>query len=63
VQDKISDDAQNVRYMIEKGAQILVCGGHDMAAGVKQVVNDIVLPLGIDVDQLILKGRYLEDVY
>jgi hypothetical protein len=34
-----------------------------MAAGVKQVVNDIVLPLGIDVDQLILKGRYLEDVY
>jgi len=63
VQDKISDDAQNVRYMVEKGAQILVCGGHDMAAGVKQVVNDIVLPLGIDVDQLILKGRYLEDVY
>lgn len=41
----------------------LVCGGHDMAAGVKQVVNDIVLPLGIDVDQLILKVRYLEDVY
>ena len=63
VQDKIAEDASNVRHMIETGAQILVCGGRDMAAGVKQVINEILIPLGIDVDTLKRDGRYLEDVY
>lgn len=63
VQDKIIEDAPDVRQMIEKGAQILVCGGRDMALGVKQVINDILRPLEMDVESLKREGRYLEDVY
>lgn len=63
VQDSITKDAANVREMIEKGAQILVCGGRGMALGVKQVMNDVLLPLNLDVDSLKRDGRYLEDVY
>ncbi|QEW06636.1 PepSY domain-containing protein [Nitrincola iocasae] len=63
VQDKISEDASNVCHMIETGAQILVCGGRDMASSVKQVINEILLPLNLDVDTLERDGRYLEDVY
>jgi sulfite reductase (NADPH) flavoprotein alpha-component len=63
VQDKITEDASNVRHMIETGAQILVCGGRDMAVGVKQVINEILIPLEMDVDTLKRDGRYLGDVY
>lgn len=63
VQDKLRQDQVAVRQMIEKGAQILVCGGRDMAAAVKQVIEDILKPLRIDVATLEAQGRYLEDVY
>lgn len=63
VQDKIIEDATNIRQMIEMGAQILVCGGRDMASGVKQVINEILGPLALDVERLKREGRYLEDVY
>lgn len=63
VQDKIVEDAANVREIIEKGAQILVCGGREMASGVKQAINNIAMPLDIDVDKLKRDGRYLEDIY
>lgn len=63
VQDKISEDAPNVRQMIEMGAQILVCGGSGMAAEVRAVINDIIKPLRTDVESLKQDGRYLEDVY
>ncbi|AOY87751.1 nitric oxide synthase [Marinobacter salinus] len=63
VQDKISEDAMDVRKLIEMGAQILVCGGRDMALGVKEVINEILTPMDIDVDKLKREGRYLEDVY
>jgi sulfite reductase (NADPH) flavoprotein alpha-component len=49
--------------MVSTGAQILVCGGRDMAAGVKQVFDDILRPLATDVETLRADGRYLEDVY
>ena len=63
VQDKLMQDQVAVREMVEKGAQILVCGGRDMAAGVKQVIEDILKPLRTDVETLRAEGRYLEDVY
>ncbi len=63
VQDKISEDAPNVRQMIETGAQILVCGGSGMAAEVRDVINNILEPLKTDVEKLKQEGRYLEDVY
>lgn len=63
VQDKLMEDQVAVRQMIEKGAQILVCGGRDMAAGVRQVIEVILKPLRIDVETLRSRGQYLEDVY
>ncbi|NWO04522.1 MAG: PepSY domain-containing protein [Alteromonadaceae bacterium] len=63
VQDKISEDAPNMRQMIEMGAQILVCGGSNMAAEVREVINSILEPLKTDVEKLKQEGRYLEDVY
>jgi sulfite reductase (NADPH) flavoprotein alpha-component len=63
VQDKLLQDQTAVRQMLEQGAQILVCGGRDMAAGVAQAINDILKPLQINVDVLKAQGRYLEDVY
>ncbi|WP_339842331.1 hypothetical protein [uncultured Halopseudomonas sp.] len=57
------EDQVAVRQMIEKGAQILVCGGRDMAAGVRQVIEVMLKPLRIDVETLRSRGQYLEDVY
>jgi sulfite reductase (NADPH) flavoprotein alpha-component len=63
VQDKLRQDESAVRQMVNTGAQILVCGGRDMAAGVKQVIDEILKPLATDVETLRSQGRYLEDVY
>ncbi|MDR5900048.1 PepSY domain-containing protein [Halomonas vilamensis] len=63
VQDKLRQDESAVRQMVSTGAQILVCGGRDMAAGVRQVIDDILKPLATDVKMLKAQGRYLEDIY
>jgi sulfite reductase (NADPH) flavoprotein alpha-component len=63
VQDKLNEDAPNVRQMIEMGAQVLVCGGSGMATEVRAVINDILKPLKTDIESLKKDGRYLEDVY
>jgi len=63
VQDAIVKDETDLRQLIETGAQILVCGGRDMAEGVRQVFDSILKPLNLDVNRLITEGRYLEDVY
>lgn len=63
VQDKLKQDELAVRQMVNTGAQILVCGGRDMAAAVRQVIEDIIKPLHIDIETLRGQGRYLEDVY
>ncbi|SIS97585.1 PepSY domain-containing protein [Neptunomonas antarctica] len=63
VQDKIIVDGAELRRLIEKDAQILVCGGRNMAGSVTAALNDIIAPLGIDVLTLKAQGRYREDVY
>lgn len=63
MQDRLRQDQTALQQMIDTGAQVLVCGGRDMAAGVKQVFEEILRPLRMDVDQLRAEGRYLEDVY
>ena len=63
VQDKIAVDGVELRRLIEKGAQILVCGGRDMASSVTAVLDEIIAPLGMDVMTLKSQGRYREDVY
>ncbi len=63
VQDRLRGDAEVLQTLLKRGAQILVCGGKDMAAGVRRTVDEIVAPLGMDVGALKAGGRYLEDVY
>ncbi|MCC6735170.1 MAG: PepSY domain-containing protein [Bauldia sp.] len=63
VQDRIREDAATLRALVRRGAQIMVCGGKDMAAGVKAAIEEVVAPLGTSVSALKAGGRYLEDVY
>ncbi len=63
VQDRISLEANVLRDLIRNGAQVMVCGGRDMASGVASVVDGIVRPIGLDISRLKAEGRYVEDVY
>lgn len=63
VQDKIVEDAVELRELIKNGAQILVCGGRSMAKSVTTAIDEIVAPLRISVQSLKAEGRYREDVY
>jgi sulfite reductase (NADPH) flavoprotein alpha-component len=63
VQDKIVLDGMELRQLIENGAQILVCGGRSMASSVMTALDEIIAPLGINVQTLKAQGRYREDVY
>ena len=63
VQDSLREDAANIRKLVASGAQILVCGGRDMAAGVRDSIDYCLAPAGETVTGLRAKGRYLEDVY
>ncbi|MCB1663336.1 MAG: nitric oxide synthase, partial [Pseudomonadales bacterium] len=63
VQNKIVADGPNIRRLVQMGAQILVCGGRDMAASVMAALDDILAPIHLDVVTLKAAGRYREDVY
>jgi sulfite reductase (NADPH) flavoprotein alpha-component len=63
VQDRIAADAPRLRELVRQGAQILVCGGRDMADAVTRAFEPVVRPLGLDLPSLKSCGRYVEDVY
>lgn len=63
VQDALRRDAANVSRLVLAGAQILVCGGREMAAGVSAALADILAPEGLTLATLKAEGRYGEDVY
>lgn len=63
VQDRLRDDAEPLRTLVAKGAQIMVCGGRSMAAGVLQTMTDVLSPLGLTPAALKSQGRYVEDAY
>lgn len=63
VQDRLAKDAAEIRGLIQNGAQILVCGGRDMASGVTAVLDHILAPTGLALAALKAEGRYVEDVY
>jgi sulfite reductase (NADPH) flavoprotein alpha-component len=63
VQDKITGDGPELRRLLGMDAQILVCGGRNMASSVMAALDEVIKPLGIDVQTLKAQGRYLEDVY
>ncbi|NBT30533.1 MAG: N-acetylglucosamine transferase [Rhodobacteraceae bacterium] len=63
VQDAIRSDADHLGRMLAAGAQILVCGGRDMATGVQDALADVLTPMGLTPQMLKAQGRYVEDVY
>lgn len=63
VQDRLINDALALRRLMEKGAQVLVCGSRDMAKGVMQALDEVLAPLNLSVPMLKAQGRYREDVY
>jgi sulfite reductase (NADPH) flavoprotein alpha-component len=63
VQDRLISDALALRRLIEKGAQVLVCGSREMAKGVMLALDEVLAPLNLTVLTLKAQGRYREDVY
>ena len=63
VQDALRDDAANIVQLMANGAQVLVCGGRDMAAGVRAALGDILAPTGLSLTMIKDQGRYVEDTY
>ncbi|MBV6271912.1 PepSY domain-containing protein [Alcaligenaceae bacterium CGII-47] len=63
VQDRVTGDAEQMRRLIESGAQILVCGSRAMAASIMQAINEVLAPLDLTVQILKQQGRYREDVF
>lgn len=63
VQDRLRQDASALQALFAQGAQVLVCGSKDMAAGVRAVLETLLVQRGSSVDELRLQGRYREDVY
>ncbi|PZW51094.1 sulfite reductase (NADPH) flavoprotein alpha-component [Humitalea rosea] len=63
VQDRLAADAAALRDLVQHGAQVMVCGGRDMAGGVARAFATILQPLGLDLATLKSEGRYREDIY
>ena len=63
VQDRIAANAEELRMLIKDGAQIMVCGGLDMARGVATTFDQLLQPLGLSTHTLKSQGRYVEDAY
>jgi len=63
VQDALRADSAQIVRLIGEGAQVLVCGGRDMAAGVTDALTDILAPTGLTPALLKAKGHYAEDTY
>jgi sulfite reductase (NADPH) flavoprotein alpha-component len=63
VQDLVAEEADAMRRLVSQGAQIMVCGGRDMANDVRGAIETCLAPLGLSVDGLKQKGLYLEDAY
>ncbi|MCF1708895.1 PepSY domain-containing protein [Tabrizicola sp. J26] len=63
VQDALREDAEAIRRMIAEGARVMVCGGREMAQGVREAMTEILHPLGLSPVTLQAGGRYAEDIY
>jgi len=63
VQDALREDAEGIRRLIMDGARVMVCGGREMAEGVRAAMKEILFPLGLSPSALKAGGRYAEDTY
>ncbi|MBC2834585.1 PepSY domain-containing protein [Paragemmobacter straminiformis] len=63
VQDRLRTDAERIRELVSKGGRIMVCGGREMAQGVRETLAEILAPAGVSPSSLKAGGRYAEDSY
>ena len=63
VQDRVLDDATQLRQLMDLDAQVLVCGSRTMAKSIVKALDEILAPLNLDVQALRTQGRYREDVF
>ncbi|MBP7491487.1 MAG: PepSY domain-containing protein [Rhodoferax sp.] len=63
VQDALRRDAERVRELMMQGAIVRVCGSRAMAQGVTDALNEVLVPLNLNVAQLKTKDRYAEDLF
>lgn len=63
VQARLTEDAENMRKLIENGGQVLVCGSSAMARSVREALDEVLAPINLSVDTLRTSGRYREDVF
>jgi sulfite reductase (NADPH) flavoprotein alpha-component len=63
VQDALREDAEEIRRLVVDGARIMVCGGREMAQGVRDAMTEILHPVGLSPATLKAGGRYAEDTY
>jgi sulfite reductase (NADPH) flavoprotein alpha-component len=63
VQDVLRQDATALQTLIANGAKVMVCGGRDMAQGVRDALSDVLAPLDLTASTLKSQGRYVEDAY
>ncbi|MFA7428649.1 MAG: PepSY domain-containing protein [Rhodospirillaceae bacterium] len=63
VQDALRSEGAEVVRLIRDGALVMICGGRAMAAGVAEVMTEILEPAGLTPAVLKAEGRYVEDVY
>lgn len=63
VQDALRADAARLVQLIGAGAQVMVCGGREMAGAVREVLAEILAATGQSPAGLKAEGRYAEDVY
>ncbi|MFD1009630.1 PepSY domain-containing protein [Oceanisphaera ostreae] len=63
VQHRITANSEPLQALIAAGAQVLVCGGRNMATSVAEALDQLLAPLELNVQTLKTAGRYREDVY
>ncbi|MCP5076464.1 MAG: hypothetical protein GY951_00160 [Psychromonas sp.] len=63
VQDRLRGASDVVTQHLHQGATIMVCGSSRMAQAVAQEIDSISASIGLSIEELRLRGRYLEDIY
>jgi len=63
VQDLISEDSEALRQLLMQNAEVMICGGREMAKGVSEALEEILLATNMTLEEMKNADRYREDVY
>lgn len=63
VQDIIREDREKLRQLLMHKGELMICGGREMAEGVREALEEILLTTNITLAEMKNAHRYREDVY